>query len=96
MAEIVTRAIDTLKPHPKNVRTHSKRQIRQIATSIEKFGLRQPVLVDENGVIYGTRDLVVHRRSSGKTLKLAGLLIKALQRGEFFVVAKFRLLHRRF
>jgi DNA modification methylase len=36
-----------LRPHPNNARTHSKKQIRQIARSIEKFGFCNPVLVDD-------------------------------------------------
>jgi ParB-like chromosome segregation protein Spo0J len=37
--------IDQLKPDPKNARVHSKKQIRQIAKSIESFGFNVPVLV---------------------------------------------------
>src|SRR5215468_3715142 len=36
-----------LRPYKNNARTHSKRQIRQIARSIEKFGFCNPVLVDD-------------------------------------------------
>jgi ParB-like chromosome segregation protein Spo0J len=36
-----------LRAHPNNARTHSKKQIRQIANSIEKFGFCNPVLVDD-------------------------------------------------
>jgi len=36
-----------LRPHPNNARTHSKKQIRQIANSIHKFGFCNPVLVDD-------------------------------------------------
>ena len=35
---VIERAIDTLKPCPRNARTHSKKQIKQIASSIERFG----------------------------------------------------------
>lgn len=40
-------AVDCLKPNPRNARTHSKKQIRQIATSIEQFGFNNPILVDD-------------------------------------------------
>ena len=40
-------AVRELRPHPNNARTHSKKQIRQIAKSIEKFGFCNPVLVDD-------------------------------------------------
>ena len=36
-----------LRPHPNNARTHSQKQLRQIAQSIEKFGFCNPVLVDD-------------------------------------------------
>jgi len=41
------RAISALHPHKRNARTHSKRQIEQIAASIERFGFTNPVLVDQ-------------------------------------------------
>lgn len=37
-----------LKPYANNARTHSKKQIRQIADSIERFGFTNPVLIDES------------------------------------------------
>jgi DNA modification methylase len=40
-----------LKPYARNARTHSPRQIRQIADSIARFGFTNPVLIDEAGVI---------------------------------------------
>ena len=43
-----------LSTNPRNARTHSKRQIRQIAASIREFGFINPVLIDEaNRVIAG-------------------------------------------
>jgi DNA modification methylase len=38
----------SLKPNPRNARTHSRRQIRQIADSIAAFGFNNLVIVDEN------------------------------------------------
>lgn len=49
--EICLIAIDELKPHPGNARTHTKKQILQIAKSIKTFGFTNPVLVDEAGNI---------------------------------------------
>ena len=46
--------VNALTPYPQNARTHSKRQIRQIADSIETFGWTNPILVDgSGGVIAG-------------------------------------------
>ena len=47
-------APDDLKPYAGNARTHSKKQIQQIAKSIESFGFTNPVLIDDgNGIIAG-------------------------------------------
>lgn len=46
--------IDTLKPYPRNARTHSNKQIGQIADSIKEFGFTNPVLIDgKNQIIAG-------------------------------------------
>src|SRR5262249_52351080 len=45
------RNVQTLRPYPHNARTHSKRQIEQIARSIERFGFLNPVLIDACGMI---------------------------------------------
>ncbi len=51
---IVDRQIDGLKPHPNNPRTHSQKQIQQIAASIDRFGFTNPILIDEsNRIIAG-------------------------------------------
>ena len=43
-----------LRPWSKNARTHSKKQVRQIAESIETFGFTNPVLIDrENRILAG-------------------------------------------
>src|SRR4051794_39376089 len=45
------RPIASLRPNPRNPRTHSKRQIRQIADSIRAFGFTNPVLIDDADTI---------------------------------------------
>ena len=44
-------AIDAIKPNARNARTHSKKQIRQIADSITAFGFLVPILIDQGGLI---------------------------------------------
>ena len=52
--DIRLRPIADLKPYPRNARTHSKKQIRQIAKSIQEFGFTNPILIDaEGGIIAG-------------------------------------------
>ena len=43
--------IESLHPNPKNARTHSKKQIRQIAQSIRQFGFLNPAIVDDANMI---------------------------------------------
>ena len=40
-----------LSPYPRNSRTHSKKQIRQIADSIRQFGFTNPLLIDTQNTI---------------------------------------------
>src|SRR5947207_7320468 len=51
MVDICWIAIDKLTPNGRNARTHSRKQIRQIADSIEAFGFVVPILIDDDGVI---------------------------------------------
>lgn len=49
--KIQTIATEVLKRNPRNARTHSANQIRQIADSIREFGFVVPIVVDENRTI---------------------------------------------
>jgi DNA modification methylase len=52
--QVELREINTLRPRRGNPRTHTKKQLRQIADSIRTFGFTNPVLVDrDNGIIAG-------------------------------------------
>lgn len=52
--QVVYLPTGALKPRPANPRTHSKKQIRQVADSIKQFGFTNPILVDAaNNVIAG-------------------------------------------
>jgi ParB-like chromosome segregation protein Spo0J len=44
-------SVSALRPYARNARTHSKKQIRQIAASIERFGFCNPVLIDDTAQI---------------------------------------------
>src|SRR5215210_748898 len=46
--------VGELKAYERNARTHSKKQLKQIARSIERFGFTNPVLIDKaNRIIAG-------------------------------------------
>jgi DNA modification methylase len=51
LLKLIHRRIDEIKPDAANPRRHSKKQIRQIAASIEAFGFIVPILIDRNGNI---------------------------------------------
>ena len=44
-------SVDALQPYSRNARTHSAKQIAQIAASIRTFGFNNPVLIDKDGGI---------------------------------------------
>ena len=48
---VIYQPVHKLKNNPANSRTHSKHQIRQIASSIERFGFTGPILVDKNDIV---------------------------------------------
>lgn len=51
--KISSRKVDELIPYPRNARTHSEEQIKQIAESIREFGWTSPLIVSGNHVIAG-------------------------------------------
>ena len=62
---IVNRSLADLKPYARNARTHSKKQIRQIAASIERFGFVNPVLISGDGEIIAGHGRVEAARHLG-------------------------------
>ena len=48
---VVYRPANSLKPDPRNARTHPKRQVEQLIQSIREFGFTNPVLIDESNVL---------------------------------------------
>ena len=75
--EIVYRRIDDLKPDPRNPRQHTRKQIKQLARSIETFGFTVPALVDrDDNVIAGHGRILACRElgwSEIPTIPLDGL-----------------------
>jgi DNA modification methylase len=49
--QVVMMPVEKLRPSKRNARTHSKKQIQQIAASIRQFGWTSPIVVDEYGNI---------------------------------------------
>jgi DNA modification methylase len=69
--------VGRLRPYPGNPRTHSKKQVRQIADSIRRFGFTNPVLIGEDGEIIAGHGRVEAAKLLGMatvpTLRLAHL-----------------------
>jgi len=59
-------APDRLRPWARNARTHSAKQLRQIADSIRAFGFTNPVLIDEDGTILAGHGRVAAARTLGR------------------------------
>jgi len=49
--EVAYKPLTALTPDPRNARTHSKKQVEQIAASIRAFGFTNPILADPDGNI---------------------------------------------
>ena len=64
--KVVVQPLSALKLNRRNARTHSPRQIRQIADSIRAFGFNNPILVDKN-------NLIVAGHGRAKAAKLLGM-----------------------
>ncbi len=64
-SQITCHPIASLAPWARNARTHSKKQIRQIADSIVQFGFTNPVLIDEAGTILAGHGRVTAAASTG-------------------------------
>jgi DNA modification methylase len=60
--------VEALRPYANNARTHTRKQVRQIANSIERFGFCNPVLIDDRGEI-----IAGHGRVAAA--KLLGILL---------------------
>lgn len=67
LLSIVYRLIDDLKLDPKNPRSHSQKQIRQVANSIRQFGFVVAILIDGCGTIIGGHARFLAARMLGLT-----------------------------
>lgn len=63
--KIAYRGLDDLQPYAGNARTHSEKQVSQIAASIRQFGFVNPVLIDRDGTIVAGHGRVAAARILG-------------------------------
>ena len=50
-SKIIWKNIDELLPYERNAKKHPEEQVQYVANSLERFGWRQPVVIDKDGVI---------------------------------------------
>jgi len=67
------RELKDLKPYKHNARTHSKKQLGQIAASIQEFGFTNPILID-------VKDRIIAGHGRVEAAKLMGLSILPTKR----------------
>ena len=61
------RSVDKLIPYINNARTHSDKQVTQIAASIKEFGFNDPIGLDgDNGIIEGHGRLLAAKKLNMK------------------------------
>lgn len=65
--QIVRRKLSELRPYAGNARTHSRKQIGQIARSIERFGFTSPILIADDGEILAGHGRALAARQLGWT-----------------------------
>ena len=63
--EIENLPLSVLRPYARNARTHSPKQIAQIAASICEFGFNNPVLIDRDGEIIAGHGRVAAAKKIG-------------------------------
>ena len=73
--------IHRLRPDPRNARTHSKKQVDQIAASITAHGFVNPVLVNPSGVVIAGHGRLRAARQLGLT-KVPTITISGLSEAE--------------
>src|SRR5205807_7492897 len=90
--EVVYRPIDQLRPDPKNARRHSRKQIRQVADSIQAFGFNVPILIDaELKVIAGHGRLLACQLLGHKEMPTISLEHLSPAQARAFMIADNRL-----
>lgn len=89
---IEMRPIGALRPYPGNARTHSKKQIAQIAESIRRFGFTNPVLVgDDDEIIAGHGRVLAARQIGLGTVPVVRLSHLSAEERRAYVLADNKL-----
>ena len=68
-------SIDSIKNDPHNVRSHSERNINVIKKSLETYGQRKPIVVNQDGIIEAGNGMYQAARELGWT-EVAAVMVK--------------------
>jgi len=75
--QIVYQPVTSVTPYARNARTHSKKQVEQIAASMRKFGWTNPIIVDDQNMVIAGHGRLEAAKQLGMTevptVKLSGL-----------------------
>jgi ParB/Sulfiredoxin domain len=78
---VQTMLVSQIKPNPRNLRTHSAKQVRQIANSIVAFKFRSPCLVNEDGELIAGHGRYLAAKLLGLT-KIPVIVVAGLSAAE--------------
>ncbi len=65
--KIIWKAIDELIPYEHNAKEHTEKQLKNLATSLKKYGWQNPVLIDKGNVIVAGHGRVLGAKELGQT-----------------------------
>jgi ParB-like chromosome segregation protein Spo0J len=65
--KIIWKPIDDLIPYEHNAKEHNETQIKNLATSLEKYGWQNPILIDKDNVIVAGHGRVLGAKELGQT-----------------------------
>ena len=65
--KIIWKPIDELIPYEHNAKEHNETQIKNLATSLEKYGWQNPILIDKDNVIVAGHGRVLGAKELGQT-----------------------------
>ena len=74
---VTYRPVESLRPDPRNARTHPKRQLEQLVASMREFGFTNPILIDPDGSVIAGHGRLLAAKALGMaevpTIVLEGL-----------------------
>lgn len=90
--QVEHRPLEALRPDPRNPRVHTRKQVRQIARSIEAFGFNVPVLVDgSDQVVAGHGRLLACKELGWREIPVISLKHLSPEQARAFLIADNRL-----